>query len=114
MSLPTLPDSIESNSILIAISQSGESADVLEAVSIAKKSNAKILSIANHKNSALVHESITFLGMNCGPEVGVAATKSFTSQLAILYKITEKLCDGCLDLDFKQYQIQFKNSFRSF
>lgn len=100
--LPTLPDSIEPNSILIAISQSGESADVLEAVSIAKKSNAKILSIANHKNSALVHESSLFLGMNCGPEVGVAATKSFTSQLAILYKITEKLCDGCLELDFKQ------------
>jgi glutamine---fructose-6-phosphate transaminase (isomerizing) len=100
--LPTLPDSIEPNSILIAISQSGESADVLEAVKIAKKSNAKILSIANHKNSSLVHESSLFLGMNCGPEVGVAATKSFTSQLAILYKITEKLCDGCLGLDFKQ------------
>jgi len=100
--LPTLPDSIETNSILIAISQSGESADVLEAVKIAKKSNAKILSIANHKNSALVHESSLFLGMNCGPEVGVAATKSFTSQLAILYKITENLCDGCLGLDFKQ------------
>ena len=100
--LSTLPDSIESNSILIAISQSGESADVLEAVNIAKKSNAKILSIANHKNSALVHESSLFLGMNCGPEVGVAATKSFTSQLAIIYKITEKLCDGCLGLDFKQ------------
>lgn len=100
--LPTLPDSIEPNSILIAISQSGESADVLEAVNIAKKSNAKILSIANHKNSSLVHESSLFLGMNCGPEIGVAATKSFTSQLVILYKITEKLCNGCLDLDFKQ------------
>ena len=100
--LPTLLDSIEPNSILIAISQSGESADVLEAVNIAKKSNAKILAIANHKNSALVHESSLFIGMNCGPEVGVAATKSFTSQLAILYKITEKLCEGCLDLDFKE------------
>lgn len=100
--LPTLPDSIESNSILIAISQSGESADVLEAVNIAKKSNAKILSIANHKNSTLVHESSLFLGMNCGPEIGVAATKSFTSQLAILYKITDKLCDGCLQLNFKK------------
>ncbi len=100
--LPTLPDSIESNSILIAISQSGESADVLEAVNIAKKSNAKILSIANHKNSTLVQESSLYLGMNCGPEIGVAATKSFTSQLAILYKITEKLCDGCLGLDFNQ------------
>ena len=100
--LPTLHDSIEPNSILIAISQSGESADVLEAVNIAKKSNAKILAIANHKNSALVHESSLFIGMNCGPEVGVAATKSFTSQLAILYKITDKLCKGCLDLDFKE------------
>ena len=100
--LPTLHDSIEPNSILIAISQSGESADVLEAVNIAKKSNAKILAIANHKNSALVHESSLFIGMNCGPEVGVAATKSFTSQLAIIYKITEKLCEGCLDLDFKE------------
>jgi glucosamine--fructose-6-phosphate aminotransferase (isomerizing) len=100
--LPTLLDSIEPNSILIAISQSGESADVLEAINIAKKSNAKILAIANHKNSTLVHESSLFLGMNCGPEVGVAATKSFTSQLAILYNITEKLCDGCLDLDFKE------------
>jgi glucosamine--fructose-6-phosphate aminotransferase (isomerizing) len=100
--LPALPDSIEPNSILIAISQSGESADVLEAVNIAKKANAKILSIANHKNSALVQESSLYLGMNCGPEVGVAATKSFTSQLAILYKITEKLCDGCLNLDFSE------------
>ena len=100
--LSTLPDSIESNSIFIAVSQSGESADVLEAVNIAKKSNAKILSIANHKNSALVHESSLYLGMNCGPEIGVAATKSFTSQLAIIYKITDKLCDGRLGLDFKQ------------
>ncbi|HXV66878.1 MAG TPA: glutamine--fructose-6-phosphate transaminase (isomerizing) [Nitrosopumilaceae archaeon] len=100
--LSTLPDSIEPNSIFIAISQSGESADVLEAVGIAKKSNAKILSIANHKNSSLVQESSLFLGMNCGPEIGVAATKSFTSQLAIIYKITEKLCNGCLNLDFKE------------
>jgi len=100
--LSTLPDSIEPNSIFIAVSQSGESADVLEAVNIAKKSNAKILSIANHKNSALVHESSLYLGMNCGPEIGVAATKSFTSQLAIIYKITDKLCDGCLGLDFKE------------
>jgi len=100
--LSTLPESIESNSIFIAVSQSGESADVLEAVNIAKKSNAKILAIANHKNSALVHESSLYLGMNCGPEIGVAATKSFTSQLAIIYKITDKLCNGILGLDFKE------------
>jgi len=107
--LSTLPDSIEPNSIFIAVSQSGESADVLEAVNIAKKSNAKILSIANHENSSLVHESSLYLGMNCGPEIGVAATKSFTSQLAIIYKITDKLCDGCLGLDFKQISNSISN-----
>jgi len=94
------PDSIEKDSTLIAMSQSGESADVLEAVKIAKQSNAKILSIVNHLNSSLSQESDVVIGLNCGPEIGVAATKSFTSQLAILYKITNKLCDGCMNLDW--------------
>ena len=89
------------NSTLFAISQSGESADVLEAVSIGKKKNAKILSMVNSKNSALARESIFSVGLNCGPEIGVAATKSFTSQMAILYKIADKLCDNCLAIDFK-------------
>ncbi|MBM2851751.1 MAG: glucosamine 6-phosphate synthetase [Candidatus Nitrosotenuis sp.] len=93
------PDAIEPNSILVAISQSGESADVLEAVSIAKKSNSKILAIVNTLTSSLAQESSLVIGMNCGPEIGVAATKSFTSQLSIIYKITEKLCDGCIKLD---------------
>ena len=51
------PDSIENDSTLIAMSQSGESADVLEAVKIARQSNAKILSIVNHLNSSLSQES---------------------------------------------------------
>ncbi|MGI9565581.1 MAG: glutamine--fructose-6-phosphate transaminase (isomerizing) [Nitrosopumilus sp.] len=89
------------NSTLFAISQSGESADVLEAVSICKKKNAKILSMVNSKNSALARDSVFSIGLNCGPEIGVAATKSFTSQMAILYKIADKLCDGCLAVDFK-------------
>ena len=96
------PDSIEKESTLITISQSGESADVLEAVKIAKQSNAKILSIVNHLNSSLSQESDVVVGLNCGPEIGVAATKSFTSQLAILYKITDKLCSGCMKPDWKK------------
>ena len=59
-----------------------------------------ILSIVNHLNSSLSQESDVVIGLNCGPEIGVAATKSFTSQLAILYKITNKLCDGCMKLDW--------------
>lgn len=98
--LPFSPDSIEPNSILIAISQSGESADVLEAVNIAKKSGAKIISIVNLLTSSLVQESSVVIGMNCGPEIGVAATKSFTSQLGIIYKVTEKICAGCIGVDF--------------
>jgi len=96
------PDDIEQNSTLVAISQSGESADVLEAVKIAKESNASILSIVNHLNSSLSQESSLVMGLNCGPEIGVAATKSFTSQLAILYKITDKLCNGCINPDWEK------------
>ena len=100
--LPFSPDSIEEGSILMAISQSGESADVLEAVKIAKQSNSKVLSMVNHLNSSLSQESDSVINLNCGPEIGVAATKSFTSQLAILYKITNKICNQCLDLDWKK------------
>ena len=98
----SIPESIEPNSILIAISQSGESADVLEAVNIAKQQTAKILSIVNSSLSSLVHESSVVIRMNCGPEIGVAATKSFTAELAIIYKITEKLCEGCMGVDFNK------------
>jgi len=99
--LPFSPDDIEPDSTLVAISQSGESADVLEAVKIAKESNANVLSIVNHLNSSLSQESSLVIGLNCGPEIGVAATKSFTSQLAILYKITDKLCNGCINPDWE-------------
>jgi len=104
---PFSPDDIEQDSTLITISQSGESADVLEAVRIAKKSNTNILSIVNHLNSSLSQESSLAIGLNCGPEIGVAATKSFTSQLAILYKITDKLCNGCINPDWAKVSAVF-------
>jgi len=75
---------------LLAISQSGESADVLNAVKFAKEKNSRILSIVNTTTSSLVKASDSFIGLNCGYEVGVAATKSFTSQLVILYRLLEK------------------------
>ena len=100
--LPFSPNEIEPDSTLITISQSGESADVLEAVKIAKESNAKILSIVNLLNSSLSQQSSLAIGLNCGPEIGVAATKSFTSQLSILYKITDQLCNGCINPDWEK------------
>lgn len=93
------PDMFEEKSILIAVSQSGESADVLEAVHIAKKVGSKIIALVNIMTSSLVHQSSISIGLNCGPEIGVAATKSFTSQLALLYKMVDKICDGCIELD---------------
>jgi len=95
-------NSVESDSVLIAISQSGESADVLEAVRIAKKANAKIISIVNMLNSSLVQESHHVVPMNCGLEIGVAATKSFAAQLAIIYQMTERLCGRCLKVNFDE------------
>ena len=62
----------------------------------------EILSIVNHLNSSLSQESDAVINLNCGPEIGVAATKSFTSQLAILYKITNKICNQCMNLDWKK------------
>ena len=98
--LPFSPETIEQNSTFIAISQSGESADILESVRIAKEFKSNILSIINHPNSSLSQESNHIVGLNCGPEIGVAATKSFTSQLGIIYKITDKLCGGCINPDW--------------
>lgn len=70
-------------SVVIAFSQSGETADVLEAVKEARKRGAKIYSIVNAAGSTLGRESDGVLLLNCGPEVGVAATKSFTAQVVV-------------------------------
>ncbi len=85
-------DTIDKDSVIIALSQSGETADVLQAVKISKEKNAKILSIVNVQTSSLTRLSDCYLGINCGPEIGVAATKSFTGQLAVFYMIIDKIC----------------------
>lgn len=88
--------SVDEGSVIIAISQSGETADVLESVKIAKKQGAKVLGIVNVVTSSLARISDVFLSTNCGPEIGVAATKSFTGQLALAYAVTDRLSGGKL------------------
>jgi glucosamine--fructose-6-phosphate aminotransferase (isomerizing) len=78
-------DSIDKNTLVVAISQSGETADVLEGVKKAKEKEAKIIAITNVKGSSLAKIGDRVFYLNCGPEVAVAATKSFTAQLTILY-----------------------------
>jgi glucosamine--fructose-6-phosphate aminotransferase (isomerizing) len=91
-------ESADADSVVIAISQSGETADVLDSVRIAKTQGAKILSIVNVTTSSLARNSDAFLSTNCGPEIGVAATKSFTGQLSLIYSIVDSLCGGCLEI----------------
>ena len=78
-------DSIDKNTVVIAVSQSGETADVIQGVKKAKENGATIFSLVNMVGSSLARISDRVVYLNCGPEIGVAATKSFLSQLAIFY-----------------------------
>jgi glucosamine--fructose-6-phosphate aminotransferase (isomerizing) len=80
-------DSIDKNTIIFAISQSGETADVMNGIRLAKAKGAKIFSIVNVVGSSLARVSDRVLNMNCGPEIGVAATKSFTAELCLLFQL---------------------------
>ena len=89
---------IDEGTLILAISQSGETADVLSAVNVAKKRGASVLSIVNTPSSTLARESEQTLYLNCGPEVGVAATKTFTAQLAVIYSIAFRLSNLSINL----------------
>jgi glucosamine--fructose-6-phosphate aminotransferase (isomerizing) len=76
---------LDERSLVVAISQSGETADTLAAVREAKVKNARILAICNVVGSMLTRESHGTLYTRTGPEIGVASTKAFTSQLVVLF-----------------------------
>jgi len=78
-------DSVDKNTLVIAVSQSGETADVIQGVKTAREKGATIFSLVNTVGSSLARLSDRVVYLNCGPEIGVAATKTFMSQLAILY-----------------------------
>jgi glucosamine--fructose-6-phosphate aminotransferase (isomerizing) len=82
---------IDSETVVLAISQSGETADTLGAVRGAKDRGASILSISNAMGSTLTRLSDVYIGQNSGPEMGVAATKTFTAQVAVLAKLAVAL-----------------------
>ncbi len=70
--------------LVIAISQSGETADVLEAVKTARKKGSKVISIVNVQGSSLTRNSDKVLLTHTGPEICVLSTKAYTAQLALL------------------------------
>ena len=74
--------------LTIAISQSGETADTLAGVRIARQKGAKIIAICNVVGSTMTREADGTVYTHAGPEIGVASTKAFTSQLAALFLLT--------------------------
>ena len=75
--------SIEKESLVIAVSQSGETADTLASIRKAKKLGGRILSIVNVVGSSLARESDDIIYTQAGPEIGVASTKAYTAQIMI-------------------------------
>lgn len=82
---------IEKGTTVIAISQSGETADTIAAVNEAKRKNARVISICNVPGSTLDRISDKTIYTKAGPEIGVASTKAFTTQLTVLFMIAKKL-----------------------
>lgn len=82
---------INQNTLLIAVSQSGETVDTLESVKYAKKRGAKCLSVLNVRGSAIARESDYVLYTEAGPEIAVASTKAYTTQLAVMYLLVAKM-----------------------
>lgn len=75
---------IPKNTLVMTISQSGETADTLAAIRLAKEKGALTLSLCNVKNSSIDRVADGHLYMNTGPEIGVASTKAFTATIALL------------------------------
>ncbi|MEX0312550.1 MAG: glutamine--fructose-6-phosphate transaminase (isomerizing), partial [Allomuricauda sp.] len=82
---------ITENDVLIAISQSGETADTLAAIKLAKEKGAFVFGVCNVVGSSIARETHAGAYTHAGPEIGVASTKAFTTQITVLTLIALKL-----------------------
>jgi len=78
---------LDRDTLVVAISQSGETADTLEAVRHAREQKARVLAICNTNGAQIPRESDAVLYTHAGPEIGVAATKTFLAQIAANYLV---------------------------
>ena len=83
--------SVNIDSTILAVSQSGETADTLAAVTASQQRAATILGLTNAIGSTLTRVSRVYIGQQSGPEIGVAATKTFTSQLSVMAQLALRL-----------------------
>ncbi len=82
---------LSEKTLVIAISQSGETADTLAAVRLAKSCGARTLSVVNVKGSIIANESDYVLYTHAGPEISVASTKAYVVQLSLMYLIAYRI-----------------------
>ena len=82
---------LSKDTLVIGISQSGESRDTVNAVKLARELGARTLAITNMMGTQITREAESAIYTRCGLEVGVAASKTFTAQIALLYLIALKL-----------------------
>lgn len=80
--------------VVIVISQSGETADTLAALRTAKEKGAMVMGICNVVGSTIARETVCGMYTHAGPEIGVASTKAFTAQVAMLYMLALSLSKG--------------------
>ena len=92
------------NDVVIAVSQSGETADTISALKIAKERGAKTFCLTNVLGSSLTRVAETTLYTRAGPEVSVAATKSFTAQVAAFMEMVNTISGGMLKKDIAEIQ----------
>ena len=85
---------IDSNTVVIAISQSGETADTLAAIKKANDSEALTIGVCNVAGSSVARQTDCGIYTRCGHEIGVASTKAFTAQIAVLYLLALKLAES--------------------
>ena len=94
---------IYADDIVIAISQSGETADTLAAIKIAKEAGAMVLGICNVVGSSIPRETDAGVYTHAGPEIGVASTKAFTAQVTVLTMMALKLAHRKYQISLDQY-----------
>jgi glucosamine--fructose-6-phosphate aminotransferase (isomerizing) len=82
---------VDQGCLVVPVSQSGETADTLAALREGKQGGARVLSICNVRDSTIARESHDVIYTHAGPEIGVASTKAFTTQLVVLYLLALKL-----------------------
>ncbi len=88
-----LPAPVDEDTLVIGVTQSGETADTLESLRRASEGGAQTLALTNVVGSTAARECDDAMFIRAGPEIGVAATKTFSSQVASLALLAERLCE---------------------